>query len=98
MAISRYRVFKGCIPSQDQAATPCPISLDPVLDSRLRCTVRVVGVAHLSETLPQQSLKMSLILLYFLKKNWIIKLKDNKLDFIYFPNNFINRKGVFGIM
>jgi hypothetical protein len=34
------------------------------------------------------------MLLYFLKKYRIIKIKDSKLGFIYFLNNFINRKGV----
>jgi hypothetical protein len=50
---------------------------------------------HLSETPTTIIFKNeSYILLYFLKQNWIIKIKDNKLDFIYFLNNFINGKGV----
>ena len=42
---------------------------------------------------------MSLIYFIFLRKNYrIIKIKDNKLDFICFLNNFINRKGVVGVV
>jgi hypothetical protein len=42
---------------------------------------------------------MSGIYFIFLRKNYrIIKIKDNKLDFICFLNNFINRKGVVGVV
>jgi hypothetical protein len=34
----------------------------------------------------------------FLKKYRIVKIKDNELDFICFLNNFINRKGVVGVV
>jgi hypothetical protein len=34
----------------------------------------------------------------FLKRYRIVKIKDNELDFIYFLNNFIIRKGVVGVM
>jgi hypothetical protein len=54
---------------------------------------------HLSETPTTTIFKNeSYILLYFLKKYRIIKIKDNKLDFIYFLNNFINGKGVVGVI
>ena len=71
------------------------------MSDSLYVSIRVVGVAHyiLKQTITITIFKNEFyILLYFLKKYRIIKIKDNKLDFIYFLNNFINRKRVIKVI
>jgi hypothetical protein len=56
-------------------------------------------VVHLSETPTTTIFKIeSYILLYSLKKYRNIKIKDNKLDFICFLDDFIIGKGVVGVL